>query len=80
MKNICANFDHGTDPKSTVVAMTNNIKTAFVQELSFDCRNAQTNAMVALPSSERMNKSARMMRNGELPSAATSTRMKNQNQ
>src|SRR3990170_1363617 len=75
-----ANLDHGTDPNSTVVAMIYRPKNTLVPEPPRDCRKAQIRPSVTLASSERMNRSARTMRNGELPSAATSTRMKNQNQ
>src|SRR3990170_3684337 len=75
-----ANLDHGTDPNSTVVAMMYKPKSTLAPELPFACRKAQARPSVTLASIERMNRSARTMRNGELPSAATSTRMKNQNQ
>ena len=80
LKNMCANFDHGTDPKRTVVATTCKPKNTFAHELPVICRHAQIKPNVTLARSERMNRSARIMRNGELPSAATSARMKNQNQ
>src|SRR3989304_880666 len=75
-----ADLDHGTDPNSTVVAMMYKPKSTLAPDPPFACRKAQIRPSVTLASSERMNRSARMMRNGELPSAATSPRMKNQNQ
>ena len=42
--------------------------------------HAQTKPSVVLVSRDKMNRSAFMRRKGERPSAATSTRMKNQNQ
>src|SRR5712692_5305646 len=77
---MCANLDHGTEPKSTVVAITYNVNHACVHELPRVWAYAQIRPSVTLASSERTNRSARMRRNGELPSAATSARMKNQNQ
>jgi hypothetical protein len=44
------------------------------------CTAAHKSASVALARSEMTNKSARIRRKGEFPSAATSARMKNQNQ
>src|SRR5687768_12582233 len=75
-----ANLDHGTDPKSTVVAMTYKPKNTFAPGPPLACRKAQIRPRVTLERSERMNRAARMMRKGEPPSAATSARMKNQNQ
>src|SRR6266849_5483951 len=75
-----ANLDHGTDANSTVVARTYKPKNTFAAELARVCRKAQISPSVTLPRSERMNKSACIARNGELPSATTSARMKNQNQ
>ena len=80
LKNICENLDHGTDPKSTVVSMRYKPRNTLVHELPVACRYAQTRPSVALARSERMNRSALTMRNGELLSATTSTRIKNQNQ
>src|SRR5512147_2303179 len=77
---MCANLDHGIDPNSTVVAMMYKPKNTLAPEPPFACRKAQIRPSVTLARSERMNRSARMMRSGELPSATTSTRMKNQNQ
>src|SRR3970040_885683 len=75
-----ANLDHGTEPNSTVVAMMYKPKSALAPDPPLACTKAQIRPSVTLASSERMNRSARTMRNGEQPSAATSTRMKNQNQ
>src|SRR5205814_8160021 len=74
------NLDHGTDANSTVVARMYKPKSTLAAGLALACRKAQIRPSVTLPTSERMNRSACMTRNGELPSAATSARMKNQNQ
>src|SRR5688572_10803725 len=75
-----ANFDHATDPNSTVVAMMYKAKKTFAPGLARAWRSAQARPSVTLARSDRMKRSARTTRNGEWPSAATSTRMKNQNQ
>src|SRR5581483_8824350 len=80
LKNMCANLDHGTEPKSTVVAMRYSQKSTPAPAPPRGCTNAQTRPSVTLARSDRMKRSARTTRNGEWPSAATSTRMKNQNQ
>src|ERR1043165_3165559 len=75
-----ANFDHGTEANSTVVATMYRAKNTTAAPLPFACRKAHTSPSVTLARSDRLNRSARMTRHGELPSAATSTRIKNQNQ
>jgi len=81
LKNICENLDHGVDPNSTVVTRRYRARNTYVQAtLPVACTHAHSRPKVTLKTSETINKSARTKRNGELPSAATSTRMKNQNQ
>ncbi len=46
MKNICANLDHGTDPKSTVVAMMWAANTALVKKLSRTIGNIEEGKQV----------------------------------
>src|SRR6516162_4103037 len=81
LEDICENLDHGIDPNSTVVVRRYRARNTYAQAtLPAACMHAHTRPKVTLKTSETMNKSARTKRNGELPSAATSTRMKNQNQ
>jgi len=77
---MCENFDHGIDPKSTVVEIRYKPNNRVDHEPSATCTHDQIRPSVTLTKSESMKRSARTMRNGEWPSAATSTRMKNQNQ
>ena len=82
LKNMCENLDHGIDPNSTVVAMRYSARNTVAQAgvaRRLHARPDQAEASCSA-TSETMNRSARTKRNGELPSAATSTRMKNQNQ
>src|SRR5918999_2050806 len=80
LKNMWANLDHGTDANSTVVAMMYKPKNTLAPALPRVWRKAQIRPSVTLARSERMKRSARMTRSGELPSAVTTARMKNQNQ
>src|SRR6516162_7017062 len=81
LKNICENLDHGIDPNSTVVVRRYRARNTYAQAmLPLAWTYAHTRLKVTLKTSETINKSARTKRNGEFPSAATSTRMKNQNQ
>src|SRR5215510_11527300 len=76
-----ANLDHATDPNNTVLATIYKARNAVAQPVApMDWKKAQISARVTLATSETTNRSARTKRKGELPSAATSTRMKNQNQ
>src|SRR5438067_1411109 len=77
---MCENLDHGTEPKRITVDRRYNQKIAFVHAPPAGRSQDQTSASVVFASSERMNRSARVMRKGGLPSAATSTLRKNQNQ
>src|SRR3546814_18431529 len=77
LKNICANLDHGIDPNNTVVARRYRVRNTLAQPaLPVYWTSAQITPSVTLSVSETTNRSARTMRNGELPPAATSTRMK----
>ena len=55
LKNICENFDHGTDPKSTVVAVRYKPNNNIVHELPVACIQAQIRPNVTLASRDRMN-------------------------
>src|SRR5437763_11797556 len=81
LKNTCENLDHGIDQNNTVVEMTYRARNTVAQVgLPLVCTYAHIKPKVALKTSATINRSARTKRNGEFPSAATSTRMKNQNQ
>src|SRR5579862_3423439 len=77
---MCENFDHGTPPKSTTVEMTYRARKTVAHPLPPAWSHDQMSASVVFATSERTNRSARTRRNGELPSAETSARRKNQNQ
>ena len=74
LKNMCANLDQNTVPNSTVAAAMNRMKKKIAPNTD------QSSANVVVASSARMNRSAFTTRYQGLPSAATSTRMTNQNQ
>ena len=74
------NFDHATDPKSKALASRYKTNNTLVQISSTRDKYPQTKPSVTLIMSSTTNRSARTNRNGELPSATTSTRIKNQNQ
>src|SRR5210317_1885282 len=74
LKNMCANLDQNTVPNSTVAAAMNRANKRIPPNPD------QSSANVVVASSARMNRSAFTTRYQGLPSAATSTRMKNQNQ
>src|ERR1051326_7946287 len=77
---MCENFEKGTEPNSTVVAMMYGPSAEIANGLPVHCSHDQVSANAALISNATMKRSARTTRKGECPSAATSTRMKNQNQ
>jgi hypothetical protein len=62
---MCENFDHGTNPKRTAVAIRYNTNIKFAPDVPVACIHPQTRPNVTLMRSERINKSARTMRNGE---------------
>src|SRR5512139_945678 len=76
LKNMWANLDQYTPPNSTVLDRMNRAKNTVTPPPVKD----QINAKVEVASSERMNRSARSSRKLGRPSAATSARIKNQNQ
>ena len=80
MKNICENLDQGTEPNRIVVDIKYSASATIVIEEAVAWQNAQTRAKVVLKTSDTTKRSALTNLNGEFPSAATSTRIKNQNQ
>src|SRR5574340_1510041 len=80
LKNMCANLDQYTEPKSSVVKATNNTKNRLFNAPA-PMEKDQSSAKVAMPSRPMMKRSPRPFSWYHLtPSELTSTRMLNQNQ